>query len=101
MNITNNSGGSIAIDRLYVIWVKSPSSQKLDQVFLNGVSIWNTSDPDTPSDIPAEGNWKNGVSLTIPVGATQSFLIQFGDALQPSSQVHIVFDIGCQVTGSR
>ena len=105
MDITNNSGGPIVINRLVAYWVKSPQSQKLDQLFLNGVSIWNTSDPDWPSDIPAEGggNWPGAASeRTIPDVTTQAFVIQFSNDLQPSGyEVHIVFDIGCQAVGTK
>jgi hypothetical protein len=82
--------------------VKSPTSQKLDQLLLNGGNIWNISDNTTPSDIPTEGNWRSGANLTIPNGATQSFEMVFQDNLQASGyEVHIYFDIGCQVSGSQ
>jgi hypothetical protein len=102
MNIINGSGGTIAINRLFVTWVELATSQRLDEVFLNGISVWNKSDPTPPSDIPAEGNWRNGIDLTIPDTATSPFLIRFGDDLQSTSnEVHIVFDIGCQVIGTK
>jgi hypothetical protein len=74
-------------------------SQLLDQLFLNGVSIWNISDPDSPSDIPTEGNWNNA-DRTISGGA-ENFKMQFGIDLEPGVyNVHIGFDSGCRVTGS-
>lgn len=99
MDITNNNGSDITINRFFAYWVKSPISQKIDRLFLNGVEIWNKSDPDSPSDVPTEGNWLGGADLTILNGATENFLIQFPNVVQPTSEVHLVFDIGCQVIG--
>ncbi len=102
MDITNTSGTPITINRFFAYWVKSPSSQKLDKLFLNTLMVWNTSDPDSPTDIPTEGNWVKSANLTIPDGATQTFLIQFANNLQPIGyEVHIVFDIGCQLKAVR
>jgi hypothetical protein len=100
MNITNSSGIPISVEFLFAYWVESPSSQKLDRVFLDGVEIWNTSDPDSPSDIPNESNW-NGASRIIPNGIVGNLVLRFQDPLQAGNyQVHVVFDIGCRVTGS-
>lgn len=102
VNITNNHGSTITIDRFFAYWVKSPNSQKIDRLHLNSVIVWNTSDPNSPSDIPTEGNWLNGADLTIPNGATRTFLIEFSNDLQPTGyEVHLVFDIGCQVIGTK
>ena len=82
--------------------MKSPTSQKLDKLFLNTIEIWNKSDPDTPSDIPTEGNWISA-ALTIPGdGTPQNFVIEFQDPLEPGTyDVHIVFNtVSCQVSGS-
>ena len=102
MDITNNSGVTLTINRVFAHWIDAPSSQLLAQLLLNGAPIWNPSDPDTPSDIPAEGGFINSADLTIPDATTRNFLMQFGNDLQPGSyEVHIVFDIiGCQVSGS-
>jgi hypothetical protein len=108
MDITNNNGSTITIKRFFAYWVKLPNSQKIDRLFLNSVMIWNTSDPDSPSDIPTEGNWITGADLTIPDATTRNFLIQFPNFLQPTGyEVHIVFDIDgippddCQVIGTQ
>ena len=102
MNITNNSGGPITINRLFAYWVKSPVSQKLDRVLLSGTLLWNTSDNDSPSDIPDEGNWINGANRTILNAETRNFVLRFQDDLQPTGyEVYIVFDIGCQVVGTK
>jgi hypothetical protein len=102
MDITNASGGTITITRFFAYWVKTPISQKLDKLFLNGVEIWNISDVSSPSDIPSEGNWKGGADLTIPDATALNFLVQFQDDLQPAGyEVHIVFNVGCQVTGTQ
>jgi hypothetical protein len=82
--------------------VKLPTSQKLDKLFLNGVQVWNISDTTSPSNIPTEGNWMGGANLTIPDAATQNFVVQFQDDLQPTGyNIHLIFDIGCQVSGTK
>jgi len=103
MDITNNNGSDIIINRFFAHWVKLPTSQKIDRLLLNGVVIWNTSDPDSPSDIPTEGNWIGAIAdLTIPNGNTRNFVIQFQNNLQPNGyEVHVVFNIGCQVTRTQ
>jgi hypothetical protein len=102
MNITNNSGGPITIERFFAYWVKTPASQKIDRLLLSGTLLWNTSDNDSPTDIPAESSWINGASRTILAGETRLFVIRFQDDLQATGyEVHIVFDIGCQVVGTK
>lgn len=97
-----NSGPTVTINRFFAYWVKTPTSQKIDRLFLNSAVIWNTSDPDSPSDIPTEGNWVNGADLTIPKATTRNFLIEFPNNLQPTGyEVHLVFDVGCQVIGTQ
>ena len=102
MDITNSSGGPVTINRFFAYWVKLPNSQKLDKLFLNGSQVWNIYDTTSPSDIPAEGNWAGSANLQIPDTATQNFVVRFQDDLQPSGyQLHIVFDIGCQLTATK
>jgi hypothetical protein len=102
MDITNNSGVTITMNRFFAYWVKSQPSQKIERLLLDGTVIWNTSDPDSPSDIPTEGNWVNSANLTVSKGFTRTLLIQFPNNLQPTGyEVHIVFDIGCQVIGTK
>lgn len=102
MDITNNSGGAIIISRLFAYWVKQSSSQKLDRILFDGFQIWNTSDVNSPSDIPSEGNWIGGANRTIPNTETHNFILRFQDDLQATGyEVHIVFDIGCQVVGTK
>jgi|SRR5688572_5807403 len=102
MVITNSSVATITINRLFTYWVELPTSQKLDKLFHNGFLVWNTSDNDSPSDIPTESGFMSGADLTVPGGATRTFVIQFLNDLQPGGyEVHIVFDvISCQVSGS-
>ena len=102
MDITNTSGGPISITRFFAYWVESPSSQKISRLFVNGVVVWNPSDPDSPTDVPTEGNWLAGADLTIPDATTRTLLIEFSDNLQPTGyEVHIVFGppVSCQVLG--
>jgi len=102
LEITNNNGTPITLNRFFAYWVKLPTSQKIDKLFLNAAEIWNKSDPDSPSDIPTEGNWVGGADLIIPVAPVSNLLIQFPNDLQPTGyEVHLVFDIGCQVIGIK
>jgi len=101
MDITNNSGADIAITRFFAYWVDSPPSQKIDELFLNGSSIWNTSDPDSPTDFPAEGG--GGFSgATIPDATTYTFEVFFSNGLQSPGSMYVIFDTPtpCQVTRS-
>jgi len=102
MDITNSSGADITITRFFAYWVKSPISQKIDQLFLNGVSIWNTSDVNSPSDIPTESGWKSGANRTILDTATLNFNVQFQDTLQSPGTMYVIFDTPtpCQITRS-
>jgi len=102
LEITNNNGNPITLNRFFAYWVKFPTSQKIDKLFLKGAEIWNKSDPDSPSDIPTEGDWVGGADLIIPVVPVSNLLIQFPNDLQPNDyEVHLVFDIGCQVIFSK
>ena len=98
MNITNNSGAAITITRFYSNWVDLPSSQKIDRLTLNNsVVIWNTSDPNSPTDITS------GFSgATIPDATTTTFEVIFSDSLQSPGNLSLVFGTStpCQVTGS-
>jgi len=102
MNITNNSGAPITINRFFAYWPDSPTTQSLDMLLLNGGQIWNQNDNDSPSDFPTEGNWRSGANLTIPNATTYNFIVQFRENLQSTGyEVHTFFDIGCQVIGKK
>ncbi|HAV78865.1 MAG TPA: hypothetical protein DCX53_16055 [Anaerolineae bacterium] len=102
MDITNSSGGTITIDRFFAYWVDSPSTQALDMLVLNSDLIWNQTDNNSPSDFPTEGNWRSGSDRTIPNATTRTFVVQYRENLQSTGYViHIIFDIGCRVTGSK
>ncbi len=102
MDITNNSGNVITINRFFANWVKTPQSQKLDRLLLDADLIWNTSDSAPPSDIPTESNWRSGVDRTIPDTATRTLTIQFQNDLQATGyEAHVFFDIGCQIIGIK
>ena len=106
MDITNTSGIDITIDRVYTIWVESSPNQKLDQLSLDGnPPIWNTSDPDSPSDLPSEGggSWPGaGSTRTIANATSRNLVILFQELVGAGTyEVHIVFNaIPCQVTRS-
>jgi len=103
MDITNSSGIDITIDRFFAYWIKSSPPQKIDRLVLNGTVIWNTSDPDSPSDIPTEGNFIASANRIIPMGSVGNFVVRFSNDLQltDTTEVHIVFDTPCQVTGTK
>ena len=102
MNITNGGSADIIVNRFFSYWMKNQTSQKLDMLLLDTDLIWNTSDSDTPSDIPTEGNWRSGANLTIPAAGTRTLFVQFQDDLEATGyEVHLVFDIGCQVVGTK
>jgi len=102
MDITNNSGSAITIDGFFADWIKTPTSQKLDRLILNGADIWNKSDPEPPTDIPTEGNWVGSADRTIGVGATENFTARFQSILQPTGyEIHVIFNIGCQLIGTK
>ena len=102
MDIVNTSGKDITITSFFAYWPDIPTAQKIDQLFIGGTMVWNRSDPDSPSDIPTEGNWVNGADLKIPDKSVKNLLIQFSNDLQPTGyEVHVAFDIGCQVISTR
>lgn len=105
MDITNNTGNTITLNRFFAYWVKSTPNQKIDRLLFDGNLLWNTSDNDTPTNIPTESGWLVGADRTIPYpGApgTRNFLIRFQENLEPTGyEVHLVFDIGCQVVGTK
>jgi len=102
MDITNNHGKDVSIDGFFAYWVDSPSTQALEFLSLNGGQIWNKNDNDSPSDFPTEGDWRSGSNRTIPNTATQNFVVQFRENLQPSGyEIHIYFNIGCQLIGKK
>jgi hypothetical protein len=103
MDITNSSGGPITLTRFFAYWVKTPTSQKLDKLFLNGNQVWNISDTTSPSDIPTEGNWSGSAAeLTIPDATAAPFVVRFQDDLQPTGyEIHVYLNIGCQVIGTK
>jgi hypothetical protein len=96
-----NSGPSpLTIQQLFVYWPDSPSSQLLARLMFKGNTVWNPADPDSPSDIPAEGNWQSGADLLVPNdNLPYSFILEFGDSLQSTGyQVYFIFDTGCQMS---
>ncbi|MDX1377504.1 MAG: hypothetical protein R3307_01545 [Anaerolineales bacterium] len=102
MDITNSSGGDIIVNRFFAYWVDTPLTQALDSLTLNGGQIWNKNDNDSPSDFPTEGDWRSGANLTIPNGMTYNFVVHFRENLQSTGyEVHIYFDIGCKVVGTK
>jgi hypothetical protein len=103
MDITNNNTTeTIVINRVFAYWVKPVPSQKLDRILLDGNLLWNISDTDSPSDIPAEGGWSGG-DRSITAGQTRTLILRFQNPLETTGyEVHIIFDLsGCQVVGTK
>ena len=102
MDITNNHGKDVSIDGFFAYWPDSPSTQALEFLTLNSDQIWNKNDNTSPSDFPTEGDWRSGSNRVIPNTATRNFVVQFRENLQPSGyEVHIYFNIGCQLIGKK
>ncbi len=105
VDIINDSGGTITLNRFFAYWVKSSPNQKVDRLLLDGILLWNTSDNEPPTNIPTEGSWRGGADRTIPYpGATgtKNFVVQFQENLDATGyELHFVFDIGCQVIATK
>jgi hypothetical protein len=102
MDITNNGASTITVNGFFAYWLKNTTSQKLDFLNLGGSVIWDQSDPQPPSNIPLEGNFKGSGDRTIPAGGTKTFLVQFQDVLKITGyEMHIYFDSGCKVVGVK
>lgn len=101
MNITNGNADAITIQSVSANWTKLAPSQKLSKLFFKGTEIWNISDVDPPSSIPAS-DFVNKADITVPGnGSPQNFVVQFQDPLEPGDySVSITFDVGCPVSGS-
>jgi hypothetical protein len=105
MNLVNSVSppSPVSIDSIHLVWVKPSSSPslRLTAILLNGGTIFNATDPNSPSDIPSERDWASGATLEILDGATVPLVMQFSDVLGSGDQsIAIVFDIGCQVRAS-
>ena len=100
-DITNNTGGTI---RSAAFLPTGPSTDGSEDrpVAPNGAEVWNKSDPDSPTNIPAEGNWTKQRYPLYHKRGRGSLLIQFSNDLQPTGyEVHVIFEHGCQVIGTR
>jgi hypothetical protein len=102
MSITNSHGTTITIDSLHIVWIKVPGSQQLTLISLQAVPVMNSTDSDSPSDIPSEKSWKSGANLDIPDATTEPLDIQFSGNLAPGdySINVVVLGLGCQVQDS-
>ena len=99
--ITNNSGGQIILDSLHIEWV-NPSSQRIEDILLDGTSLAAVNENNPPSDYPSEKPWDHYPSgHDINNSATKELVIKFSAALDSGSyQIKATFNIGCYVTGS-
>ena len=104
IDITNNGASTVTLNGLEVQWTKSPSSQKMWYVFLNGSQIWSGSINFPPSEI-GSADWTGAASLRqIPAAATYTLVVQFKDNLVATgNSVTITLDAAptCQVGASN
>jgi hypothetical protein len=101
MTITNSTGSTIRMDSLRVDWVEF-TNQGVRQVILDGVQIFNGSDPNTPSLFPSERAWDGSASDRDIGPGTVVLLIQFEETMVVTGNtVEPTFDIGCSVSSSN
>ncbi len=103
MTITNNGSTLVTITAINVNWPDTPISQDIKEVKFDGVTIVNSTDPEPPSEYPAERNW-TGAQSDRELAASDSQLLEFlfQDNLQPSGySVTITFDNGCVINESN
>jgi hypothetical protein len=103
MSITNTTGGVITINSIYLIWNKDAPSQKVRKFILNGNDIFSGADPDSPSMLTSELPWSGTLTdRQIADSTTAPLLVDFqNDLASTGFEIHIVFDIGCQVSGTK
>jgi hypothetical protein len=101
MTITNSTGSTIRMDSLRVDWVEF-TNQAVRQVSLDGVQIFNGTDPNTPSLFPSERAWDGSASDRDIGPGTVVLLIQFEETIVVTGNtVEPTFDIGCSVSSSN
>jgi hypothetical protein len=101
MIISNNTGFPVTITRFFAYWPESSTTQKLTEISLDGTVIWNSSDPDSPSDIPSENPFVSGATRTVPAGVA-TLNLQFQEPVAPNGyEVHVVFSTNCQVIATK
>jgi hypothetical protein len=104
IDLTNNGASTVTFNGLEVQWTKSPASQKMQYVILNGNQVWAGNINFPPSEL-ASADWTGAVSLRqIPVGATYTLVMQFKDALVATgNKVTVTVDAAptCQLQGSN
>lgn len=101
MTITNSTGSTIRMDSLHVEWVDTPSSQRIDSIILDGVTLWSGNENNPPSDFPSEQSWSGSASDRDIDPGTVTLLIQFGDTVTAGNTVEPTFDIGCSISSSN
>jgi hypothetical protein len=102
LDLTNNSGGTVMIDAMHIVWNTGTASNILDQV-LDGNQIGNANETSSPSDFPSPNPFSGPANRReIANGATEQLVINFGD--NPTGggyTVQLHFDIGCQISASK
>jgi hypothetical protein len=101
MTITNSSGSTIRMDSLHVVWVDSPSSQRITSIILDGVPVWSGNENNPNTDIPSEQSWSGSPSDRDIDPGTVALLLQFDDPLTTGNTVEPTFDIGCSISSSN
>jgi hypothetical protein len=101
VDINNNSGATVTLTDLEVQWTKSPSSQKMWYVYLNGVQIWVGNIVQPPSQI-SSSDWSG--ATTIPNATTYTLAMQFfTNLVTTGNKVTIIFNTApaCQLEASN
>ncbi len=90
------------MESLFVQWMDSPLNQKVKQINLNGVTIWdgNENNPDGQWGPSLEHDWTGSASFRdIASSATVVLMLQFEeDWVGSGYEFRPTFDIGCSVS---
>jgi hypothetical protein len=104
LDLTNNSGGTVTIDAMHIVWVESTASFIMDQI-LDGNEFGNANEMNSPSDFPSPNPFTGLVSsrqIEVDGDETETLVINFQDpptGVGYTVQLH--FDIGCQIQASK
>ena len=95
--VVNSGSSSIRIDTLYLEW--DSELDRLRDIDLGPVEIWNVRDSNPPTNIPGEGNWKVGADRTVSAFNSENLEFRFDEELDgESASVTLTFDNGCEIS---
>ena len=97
IKVVNNGSNVIRIDGLHLEW--DSESDRLKDIDLDKVRIWDAHDDDPPTDIPAEGEWKDGADRTIAATDDEKLVFRFDESVEAGEpSVIITFDNFCEIS---